>query len=452
MNIILITIDGLRPDFTGYLGGKRITPNIDRVAEESVLFEKAYSTGPKTPFSFPAIVYSRFRNMQKTDHIPRRVPTVAEVFQREGFHTIAIQAGNPYLSRYFNYDKGFDEFLDYIFPSHVSEAEKNKIALRDFWKSSTPHILKRFQRYLLNRTPHIECEKIVADAGKYISYYMGKDLFIWLHFMDTHPPFVPKKQLLKSKNEYNYSFFSHLSDLYRHSKLYSVSRDARRYRFDAKSLDSLKQFYSCCVQYVDMAVGHLISFLRKYGIYDDSILILTSDHGECFGDHGKIGHPPNELCNALIHVPLIVKDVNQESVKRIRKPVSHIDLFPSIMERIGIKYPSEFCGKNVLFHSTDKPIFSCGIDAKGQVISCIYKKWKYIWYEVYHKEKLYNLEEDPSEEFDQLLNCTNKDTVKKMERFLKEFILWASNKKNEIYPERLNVKMKIKNLEKEEGI
>lgn len=430
MNVILITIDAFRADYTGCIGGNWITPNIDRLAKESMIFEKAYSTGPKTPFSFPAILCSRFRSMQQTDHIPNKTPTVAEVFKREGFHTMAMQGGNPYLSRFFNYNRGFVLFLDYLFPSYMSEKEKKKRTLEDLWKRSTPSFTERFFSYLSHKTPHIECKQIVSDAKKNIKDYIEEDFFVWLHFMDTHTPFIPKKQLLKSKNEYNYSFLTYSSDLYKHNKLYSVSKDNKRYKFDANTLTSLKQFYSCCIQYVDTAIGDLISFLKRYQIYDDTILIITSDHGECLGDHGKIGHPPNELWNALIHVPLIIKDINQITAKRIKKPVSHVDLFPSIMERIGIRYPSEFSGKNVLFNGVYKPVFSYGIDLNGQVVSCIYKKWKYIWHNGNSTEKLYNLEEDPLEKFNLLLNYSNESIRKKMKSYVRNFLYWSSYEKN----------------------
>ncbi|MFX0133294.1 MAG: sulfatase [Candidatus Hodarchaeota archaeon] len=433
MNIILITIDALRADFINYKEENKICPNICKLAKNSLFFNKAFSTGPKTPLSFPAILYSRFSNMQNNNHVPKNVPTVAEVFQKEDFFTIGIEAGNPFLSSFFNYDRGFNIFIDYIFKSRQKLVNMNE---KKLWKIKKPHIFESILLYFLNRSPHIEAHNVLYDAVKHIKNNRQKDLFVWLHFMDAHYPFVPKKKLLKLKTYYDYSFLYYWYDLYKQKRLYSNNMINKNINFNIKKdfFNTLKTFYSCCIQYIDFIFGKLLFFLKKYHIYDESIIILTSDHGECLGEYGKIGHPPNELCNDLIHIPLLIKKNHQKSMELIQNSVSHIDLFPSIMKDIGINYPKEFCGKNILFNNIRKPIYSNGIDKNKQIVSCIYNDWKYIWYENSSVEKLYNLEIDPNERTNYALELKNNskellNIYDKMKYFMKEFLVWTSYEK-----------------------
>lgn len=114
-NVVLITIDCLRADHVGCLGYDRnTTPNIDQIAEEGVLFEQAIAQGGRTATSFPSILTSTYPLMfghHKKITRPRK--TIAEVLKNHEFSTAGFHA-NPSLSRYFNYDRGFETFKDFV--------------------------------------------------------------------------------------------------------------------------------------------------------------------------------------------------------------------------------------------------------------------------------------------------------------------------------------------------
>ena len=114
-NIILITADPLRADHVSPFGGSvTLSPNLHAIAQESTIFKKAYSDGPNTPHAFPAIMSGRSALACNKLGLFECTVSLAEALKANGYATIAINAGNPYLSRHFRYDRGFDIFSDFI--------------------------------------------------------------------------------------------------------------------------------------------------------------------------------------------------------------------------------------------------------------------------------------------------------------------------------------------------
>ena len=114
-NIILITVDSLRVDHLGCYGyDKPTSPNLDEFAKQGDLFTHAFSSGPNTPHAFPGIMAARSSLMSKRLGLFDTPVTLAEVLQNAGYTTVGINAANPYCSSYFKYNRGFEEFHDYL--------------------------------------------------------------------------------------------------------------------------------------------------------------------------------------------------------------------------------------------------------------------------------------------------------------------------------------------------
>ncbi len=399
MLVLLLTVDCLRHDYVNK--SNNCTPAITALCESSHLFANAYATGGRTPYSFPSILGSYYRISQPCNKFPVNKPSVAKVFQDVGFRTIGVQAANPYLAPYFNYDSGFDEFEDFMATSQDSK----EVNPSEFFRRNRRTFIRTFIDWskviLLNEFSGIDASKIVSSAiEKLRSFDKATDIFFWMHFMDTHGSFTPPKEFVTS----------HLSGLKYWKSLIRAKRAYSRKRVsNVEELEVINELYLACIRYVDDNFKELFSWLKKEGWYDDATIIVTSDHGESFMEHGYFEHPPENLYNEQVQVPLVVKLPRQKQQTIHIERVSHIDLFPSVLSYLDIPTPSDFCGKATLFgpHDRKNPVFVCGGtgNAPWKKMACIHGDWKLISeYKPYGLEALglYNLEEDPQEKVNQL--------------------------------------------------
>lgn len=150
-------------------------------------------------------------------------------------------------------------------------------------------------------------------------------------------------------------------------------------------------------------IGDLLDKLDNVNLLDSSILIICSDHGHEFGEHGEYGLLYYKLYNELIHVPLIIHGINEKrTMERERKKISLIDLAPTILDILGIKQPKEYMGKSIIkYHS--RPIFAesamfnetiMNYDYSKKIVAVIDGDWKLIYSDFSQKIELYNIEKD----------------------------------------------------------
>ena len=401
MLVLLVTVDCLRHDCIN--NSNNYMPYIAEMCSSAHLFENAYATGGRTPYSFPSILGSYYRISQPSNKFPVDKPSVAEVFQSLGFRTIGIQAANPYLTSFFNYDVGFDEFEDFLPTS------------RDIMENSISEYFKRNRRTLINKLieygraalfdelPGIHAQKIISFAIESLkSVKKEEDIFLWTHLMDMHASFKPPRKFLKVQTS-KVTYWKNLIQAKRMCSQKHVSTD--------EDLALIMELYVACARYVDHNLKRLFEWLKHEGWYDDAIIIITSDHGESFMEHSYFEHPPENLYNEQVRIPLIIKLPKQKKDKTHVKKVSHVDLFPSVLSYLGVCVPSVFCGKANLFNinQEENPVFFCG--GTGQIpwrrIGCIHDNWKLV--SEYGSSgikalELYNLVADPQEKANQLEN------------------------------------------------
>lgn len=416
MKVLLISVDCLRHDITNVLAIH--TPAIDKFAEKAHVFENAYSTGNMTPFAFPSILGSYYRIEQSSNRFFSDKPSVATVFRDAGFETIGIQAANAYLSSYFNYDVGFNHFEDFIPPSKKSSPLTTSTI--EFWNQLRRNVVSKAINYgkflLLNRSSEVDASKLVSTALNRLNSFDRKgDLFLWLHFMDTHNPLLPPKIYLPYRSIIRYG-----RDIF--SALIAYSEKHIR---SAEQLKTVKHLYSACVRHVDHNLGYLFNWLETKDLYDDTLIILTADHGEAFLEHNFFGRSSYHLYNEQIQVPLMVKLPGQKQQRKHLKRVSHIDLFPSVFAELEIDRPADFRGKDILFNSNSNshPIFACSKSQSGKwKIACIKDDWKLISQfgnTDIEALELYNLKLDSEEAANRVGN--NEHIVSELLNYTKNF-------------------------------
>ena len=427
-NIILLTVDSLRADHLGFLGyQKAVSPNIDKLAQESAVFKEAYAVGPHSPYSFPAIFTSTYPLDYKgpMDVGSSRV-FLSEVLKNNGYLTATFHA-TVRLSSFFGYDKGWDFFYDLEDPSEIGFKKKGasgkikkkiKTVLRSYlyrfgliWVNIFPStfFLSRYLIYRLTKkikNPNVDAFTLNKAAKEFISSHnknKNQPIFLHIHYMDVHGPFFPLDYYLKKRILSRSEFIGKSIAAF---SLNDSSFLLKRYIKD--HLKKTLELYDDGIKYLDSQISDFFDFLKKENIWDNAIIIFTADHGEELWDHGEPAHGRN-LYNELLHIPLIIK-IPGKGAEIISHKVSLRGLAPTICDLVGVGGDPAFKGKNlskvsrkIFFHQTayneTKKVFKdIDIDNESQCfLACQTNKYKYIFRGDSGKEELYDLEIDPKE-------------------------------------------------------
>ncbi len=275
-NLLLIVVDCLRADHLGVYGYERPTsPNLDALAGQGVLFRQAYAPAFWTRPSVPSLLTGLYPSEHgllawETDKEGRivgpalspAVETLAERLQDAGYRT-ALLAEQIQLSRRFGLRQGFD-----LYDYGVGQADNLNRALRRFLEAAGP------------------------EPSRF---------FVYLHYLEVHWPYCPPKG---SRGRFD----TGRSDI-------EFCRDWRRLRdrvnrgeihFDAEDREAMVARYDEEILGLDWWLGRLFADLQRRGLWDETLVVVTADHGEEFFEHGKIGHE-NDLWDEVLHVPLVVK-------------------------------------------------------------------------------------------------------------------------------------------------
>ena len=411
-NVILLTVDCLRFDHLGCYGYSRDTsPNIDNLASRGALFLEAISNGGWTAFAFPSILASALPPLKKDEdrEILQRSTTLAELLKKAGYHTVAFPS-NPWLSQIqnYNYAKGFDTFDDSVgqkfkFAVKLGMKLKPLKALR-FGRSMIGFLTKLWRlpdvfSLLVAGAPYIRAEELTRRALQSLAAHRGR-FFLWLHYMDVHPPCMPSPKYLSQFRTQPVSRRKMLALL--HKILEKPSR------LSSSEVTTLVDLYDASIKYVDDVVGLLLDNLG--GDLSNTIVIVTADHGEEFGEHGEFSI--GTLYDGITHVPLIIAGPGIKGGTLVKQQVSLIDLAPTIADLIGIDSAQSFRGESLLpvmkgereaINGTISTTLTTIFMAGQRLIAYRVPGWKYILTEsldaseVVLAEEVYDLRNDPGE-------------------------------------------------------
>jgi len=388
-NVVLIVMDAVRADHLSSYGYHRKTSsNLDMLAKQGVLFENAFSAAEWSYPSHASIFTGKYPSFHKTlgkdVFLHKENTTIAEILDLNGYQTIGI-SGNILLSPANGFDKGFQKYivLDTPFRSFkfIKQSPKDFIRTLIYGLDSyTYRNVEMIKRFLSKRN-----EK--------------KPFFLFSNLYNCHAPYDPprsfKRRFCDSLDEPMFYLMEYLSNkLVGHTgeklrdssldvrKLNRIASDDGQYSFMAKELEVseeewevVKSWYDGGISYLDYRLGQLIGFLKDKEIFDNTLLIITSDHGENFGEHGLATH---QFClyDSLLHVPLMMVYPNVISKGiRISSLASTIDIFPTILDILNI----EGCGNNIqgksLFPFKDQKIHDFICAECGESITNIPTDW-----------------------------------------------------------------------------
>ncbi|HDH96724.1 MAG TPA: hypothetical protein ENF73_03245, partial [Proteobacteria bacterium] len=392
-NFVFIVVDALRADAIEPYGSSNATPNIAGFAAESVVFEDAQAVSPWTLSSmasfFTGLYPSAHRVNKVSSTLDRRFDTVYRRLKRAGYSTWAVIDQHFYAS-YRGISQGFDVY-------HLVRCHPCKVV------GDHPLVARAFPREWTRVFPTCRHPTVrtALDAAAAIERSC-KPFFGWVHFYDPHMAYSPPK-----------AFIGDIPGIdermgWGHKGWIKVTEARSRVElakgevfFDAKLAGRLRDLYLAEVRLVDRELARIFDALKRSNLWDNTVVILTADHGEELLDHGFFEHG-HSVYGEVLHVPLIVRVPGLEP-KRVSTRVRTIDVAPTILELAGIRFdPSEFQGRTLapLLEGKDEPdreVLAESLLYYFERKALIEGRYKLVWIPYSDEYLLYDLEADPGE-------------------------------------------------------
>ena len=366
-NIILMTLDTTRADHLGCYGYHRNTsPNLDELSQRSIIYTNAIAPASWTLPSHASLFTGKFTTSHGVQYDPqgslkltnairgpkgRQVPrarglaqdetTLAQILRQTGYKTGAV-VGGPWLKKVFGFQKGFDFYDD----RQISSVN-GRLAIQ------------------------------INDAAiSWLKEINSKNFFLFLNYFDPHGPYCPPAP-------YGFKFLPP-----------GISPNDK-----TRSTEKMLALYDAEILYMDHYIGQLIQFLKAKKAFDNTWFIITADHGELLGEHGKLGHG-HYLFQQEIHVPLFMKYPGSEvPPSKTNSPVQLTDLLPLICERLELSPPTNIQGNAPpqINHPLLAEAYPLQILTKdGHWRAYFENNFKYLW-NSRGNHLLYNLKNDPRE-------------------------------------------------------
>lgn len=309
-DVVIVSFDALRADTLGAYGYARDTsPNIDRFAADSLVFENAVVAGKDTPSSFAGAFTAElpFRVFRGWELQP--VPTLATSFSDAGYFTAGLMHNVQLVS-----ERGFHRGFDHYETIHSGRASD---------------------------------EEVVQMASEWLARRPEGRFLLWVHFIAPHAPYRYR--------EFATAFYDPGYD-----GPYEEAGPGRLSSLeppDAADRRRLRDLYDGEVLHADRLFGALVTELKRHDAWNNSVVVLTSDHGDAFGEHGVWGH--GTLYDEVLRVPLIVRHPVAEKGGRTDMPVSNLDLYPTLADALEVPRPTHMDGISLVgSHWRERPLVS----------------------------------------------------------------------------------------------
>jgi choline-sulfatase len=398
----LVTVDCLRYDRCGFNGHDReTTPTLDRLAHESTIFDAAVASGPRTSESVPGIIAGHlsadcaFYDELPYKAIPSDAQTLATWLAAHGYETVATLS-NPQLSPVRNFDRGFEIFTNLRVDNEGDRFERDDDAsrqsggvaacIRDLRGQLRDPIRERIKEngpqtfdpgtwiFLLERLARKRSGWPTVPGADVVDGLMesldatpdGTPVFAWTHLNDLHAPIHP--------------------DRVREGGLLGSPSDLTQFRWDLNRVadryePNYAAMYESTLRYVDAQIERLVEYLQERGMWDETVLVVTADHGEALHDRGVYGHAAGNdrfvydesrdyMYEDLLHVPLLVREPDGEG-RRVWEPFSLAWLHELIAEVTRVErgeFPRTSGRDSHRDPSTDALVVADAISTDGHTI------------------------------------------------------------------------------------
>lgn len=348
--VVLLSIDTLRADHLGCYGYPLATsPFLDSLAARGTLFEAAYVQLPGTLPSHMSMLtglYPEEHGVRPPDGVlPEDIPLLAEILQRAGFATAGHTEGG-YVDGSYGFSRGFAEFSD----------------------AADGGILTRARQFLAGRD-------------------RSRPFFLFLHTYAVHDPYFPTAEALadfwpRPHPETPAPTGPNLVDFNR-----------GRWTMSQEALDFYRASYDASIRDFDGELRAFFEEMEPRGLLDDTVVIVTSDHGEEFREHGKMVH--EQVYPETLHVPLLILDPRRPGPRRIPAIVQGVDTMPTVLELLGVPVPAGISGRSLVpwlgAETTTQPERAFSVDVGGRVRTLVQDERASRW--------MLRVEEAPQQKF-----------------------------------------------------
>jgi arylsulfatase A-like enzyme len=449
-NVLLITIDTLRADRLGVYGyDPEISPHIDALAARGITFDQAIAQAPWTAPSVASFITSlyptdlgiHYHNGLAGDlHVDEARVTLAEALHDAGYHTQAF-ATNWHIIAREGFNQGFDGFesirFDRLAFDRSALHERTLVWL--MCQASTT-LCDRFDRgYDRLYDPGVVLWKrndpLITQKGlEFLRWHKDERFFLWLYYIEPHSPYSPPRSFRPLPDEITPARERFL-------RQQSVSDlKGRQENIRPVDLQAMLSLYDGEIAATDALVGQVMHELERQGLVENTLVILLSDHGEEFLDHGNFTHG-HTLYDELVRVPFIISGPGVQTPGRtVQTQVRLLDLLPTVCDLAGVPVPPEAKGHSLrpLLQGAEMDelaAFSESLHSSVfQIKSIRQDGYKLIYDPTYETVELYDVRQDPREQVN--LADAKPEIVEAMLPDLKTWIVQSAQTATELPRQR----------------
>lgn len=377
-NVFVLVIDAASAQYFGCYGDAQgASPVIDEFAAQNVLFENAYSQTATTVSSTASLLTgtrATTHSMNANTTLAEDLKTGPQLLREIGCRCFGI-IGNPWAGvSSTGLDRGYETCIQVW-------AQPELAGNRPIESTS---------KFIVTMP-----EDINGATDAVLDKFTGSGGFAYVHYLQPHKPYDPPEKYLRDYPCGSLAW-GDLEDLWAQANRTGEAAKA--------TIEQLEARYRANIRYLDQAVGEFFNKLKKAGLYDDALIVLTSDHGDAFFKHRQFGHNVH-LYDDMVRVPLIIKFPAREKMRprRIGNLVETIDLMPTIFEYIGAERPAQFEGDSLLPLITGertrlagREVITCTVNGNRHAIRV--EDYKYIYTRKSKTEELFDLRSDPDEQ------------------------------------------------------
>lgn len=330
-NVIFVVADALRADYLKLYSSQAVanSPQLDAFSGDAVNFQNCFAQAAWTKPGFATIFSGLYPECHtattKVSMLPKEITTFPEIFETGGYYTKGF-ANNPNIAGAFDFSQGFVDYVD-LKPRlyFAAKYSSSKLALYEVLRRARNIFMSKISKKMVVTDFYQPADVVTKEALTWLDSPQrpkNAPFFLFLHYMDPHDPFMD------------------------HSKPGIGYARVRMENPDpTKFLEPMKQAYNSEIEYMDKHLGALFDGLRQRGLYDDSVIVFTADHGEEFFDHKGWWHGQT-LFDELIHIPLLFKLPKQAKAGETNAAFARqIDLGPTLLQFAGLKQAEEMPGK-----------------------------------------------------------------------------------------------------------
>jgi len=307
-NVLFILVDTLRADHLGAYGYDRDTsPTLDHLAEGAYLFPNTMSQAGCTFPSVNSLLTSRYvqhflgQPLDRRMGVPPEIPTLAEVLSREGYATAAVSASSVVratpsrVNSFGGFGRGFDRFDE-------------------------------------------ECLMLEADCVNARAFEIIDSLddpfFLYLHYWDTHDPYLPPPYYLRAFPDHDYTLrFLGQGNLWPIIRM--LYKDGPHWDLTPEDVEQIKTLYDEEIRYFDERLAELLDHLQSKGLLENTLIVFASDHGDEHLEHGQIAHCRDMTYQTVLHTPIVLRVPGEEGGV-VEARAQNLDLMPTILDYLGI--------------------------------------------------------------------------------------------------------------------